>query len=136
MKIYFKLVFLLLVVFVSSVHGQTINLIRFNNTANYAGGSGVSVIINPTGVFELNNQFILQLSDSVGTWNSPKTLTTLNEFYVPVINGTLPSGLSAGSYKLRVISTLPQDTVETVSFNVVTGSSLEIPNFKSNLNSE
>lgn len=116
-----------------SLLGQNINLIRFNNTGNFTPGSGVSVIINPTGIFELNNQFILQLSGVNGSWTTPITLTTLNEFYVPVINGTLPASLTAGSYKLRVISTLPKDTVETASFNVISGNSIGIPNFKSNL---
>jgi len=107
-----------------TINAQDINLIRFNNTPNYASGSGVSVIINPTGVFDLNNQFILQLSGVGGSWTSPTTLTTVSEFYVPVINGTLPTGLTAGNYKLRVISTLPKDTVETGIFKVVTTSAI------------
>ncbi len=78
-----------------SSYAQQINLIRFNNSANYTPGSGVSVIINPTGVFDLNNQFILELSNPGGTFTSPTVLNTLDEFYVPAINGTLPNGLTA-----------------------------------------
>ena len=54
-----------------SSYAQTIGFIRFNNSANYTPGSGVSVIINPTGVFELNNQFVLELSNPGGAFTSP-----------------------------------------------------------------
>ncbi len=130
MKNRIKYIYILTLLFACTIiKAQNINVIRFNNTVVYSGGSGVSVIIDPTGAFELTNQFILQLSDVGGTWNNPTTLKTLSEFYVPVINGTLPNGLSAGSYKLRVISTLPSITVETASFSVVNGTST-IPNFQ------
>ncbi len=54
-----------------TLYSQQINLIRFNNSANYTPGSGVSVIINPTGVFDLNNQFILELSNPGGAFTTP-----------------------------------------------------------------
>ncbi|MFB0902971.1 MAG: hypothetical protein QMB11_01195, partial [Nonlabens sp.] len=72
---------------------------------------------------------------------------TLNEFYAPVINGTLPAGLAAGTYKLRVrattgLGTTPETypVVETLSFNIILGSSdvpsatSELPNNSSFLN--
>ena len=65
-----------------NLYSQQINLIRFNNSASYTPGSGVSVIINPTGVFDLNNQFVLELSNAGGTFTSPTVLNTLNEFYL------------------------------------------------------
>ena len=122
---------LFLIASIYFVQGQTINLIRFNNAAIYTSGSGVSVIINPTGIFELNNQFILELSDLDGGWTAPVKLNTLEEFYVPVVNGTLPAGLVAGKYKLRVISTSPIDTIETALFTVIDGTNIGVPNFKS-----
>ena len=127
---------LLLFIFGSlNVLAQQINLVRFNNSASYTPGSGVSVIINPTGVFELNNQFILELSNNGGAFTTPTVLTTLTEFYVPVINGTLPTGLAAGNYKLRVRSTFPVLTVETASFSVINGSGIGVPKFSSLINS-
>ena len=51
-------------IFVFTAQSQIINPVYFNNTANYSAGSGVSVVINPTGVFDLNNQFILNLIKS------------------------------------------------------------------------
>ena len=125
---------LLLFIFGSlNVLAQQINLVRFNNSASYTPGSGVSVIINPTGVFELNNQFLLELSNNGGAFTTPTVLTTLTEFYVPVINGTLPTGLAAGNYKLRVRSTFPVLSVETNIFTVISGSGIGIPNFKSGI---
>jgi hypothetical protein len=64
-----------------SLYSQQINLIRFNNSASYTSGSGVSVIINPTGVFDLNNQFVLELSNPGGAFTTPTVLITLDEFY-------------------------------------------------------
>lgn len=85
---------------------QQINLVRFNNSANYTVVSRVSVNINPTGVFQSDNQFVLELSNPGRSFPSAlPPLATLNEFYVPVINGVLPNGLVAGTYKLRIRST-------------------------------
>ena len=141
MKHLYKILFLFTFLFTSifSANSQTINLIRFNNTANYTAGSGVSVIINPTGIFQLNNQFILELSNVGGAFTTPTTLNTLDEFYAPVINGTLPAGLAAGTYKLRVrattgLGTTPETypVVETLSFNIILGSS-DVPSATSEL---
>lgn len=101
-----QLLLLFALLFSFQANSAEINIIRFNNSASYTSGSGVSVIINPTGVFELNNQFILELSNPGGVFTSPTVLNTLDEFYVPAINGTLPNGLAAGSYKLRIRSTI------------------------------
>lgn len=90
-----------------TLYSQQINLIRFNNSANYTPGSGVSVIINPTGVFDLNNQFILELSNPGGAFTTPTVLSTLNEFYVPVINGVFLNGIAAWTYKLSIRSINP-----------------------------
>ncbi|TDE42127.1 PKD domain-containing protein [Flavobacterium rhamnosiphilum] len=135
MKQLYRIIFLFIFLFsfIPSVQSQTINLIRFNNTTNYNAGSGVSVIINPTGIFDLNNHFILELSNVGGLFTTPTTLNDLAEFYVPVVNGTLPATLAPGSYKLRIRSTNPVVTIETGSFNVVAGSGIGVPKFKSNL---
>ena len=146
MKHLYKILFLFIFHFtaISSVNSQTIYLIRFNNTFNYTAGSGVSVIINPTGIFQLNNQFILELSNVGGIFPaSPTVLTTLNEFYAPVINGTLPAGLPAGTYKLRVrattgLGTTPETypTVETAVFTVIIGSAIGIPSVKTSVDND
>ena len=86
MRKYFLLFFWLLIS--SSLFSQQteaeIEIVHFNSSASYAKGSGVSVHINPKGVYkltdlnlngeiseseinsDLNNSFILQLADSDG----------------------------------------------------------------------
>jgi len=133
-----RLVVILLFVLIPlfTVVGQSMNLIRFNHTATYTSGSGVSVIMNPTGIFELKNQFVLELSGNGGNWTSQVILNTLDEFYAPVINGVLPVGITAGTYKLRVVSTFPADTIETDIFTVKTAVAIPLPNFSSNLDNQ
>ena len=82
---------------------QTIDIVNFNTSTDYCPGSGVSVHINPTGVFTLenagnlqdsaNNSFILEISGAGGDWSNPTTLNTVYDFYTPLINGTLPANL-------------------------------------------
>lgn len=145
MKHLYKILFLFIFFFTAifNANSQTINLIRFNSTANYTAGSGVSVIINPTGIFQLNNQFILELSNVGGAFTTPTTLNTLNEFYAPVINGTLPAGLPAGTYKLRVrattgLGTTPETypTEETAVFTVAVGIAIGIPSVKTSVDND
>ena len=97
---------------------QSINLIRFNTDVEYSRGSGVSLIIDPNDSFAIDNQFILELSSIGGNWSNPQTLSTVNEFYTPVLNGIIPSNLIEGNYKLRVRSTNPASVVETELFNI------------------
>ncbi|RZP07446.1 MAG: hypothetical protein EVA44_01090, partial [Flavobacteriales bacterium] len=69
---------------------QSIDLVRFDDSQTYNPGSGVSLHINPTGVFVLdnpsnlsaasNNAFYLELSDSGGGFTSPTLLGTVNDF--------------------------------------------------------
>ncbi|MBC8299030.1 MAG: PKD domain-containing protein, partial [Pelagibacterales bacterium] len=82
-----------------------IELIHFNSAATYASGSGISVHIHPKGIYQTDNQFILELSDIGGAFNgNTQSLSTVDDFYTPLMNGTLPN-LSEGSYKLRVRAT-------------------------------
>jgi len=60
---------------------QSINLIDFNSSDSYAPGSGVSVHINPTGIFELSaNSFVLELSAPGGDFTNPTVLVQLMIF--------------------------------------------------------
>ena len=120
--------FLVLFLFTIFCFSQNIDLIRFNNNVIYTPGSGVSVHINPTGVFNLedisdlespnNNSFILELSDLGGGFNNPVILATVNDFYTPLINGVIPSNTLTGSYKLRIRSTQPNLSLETEFFTI------------------
>ena len=99
---------------------QSIDIVSFNSSNEYCPGGGVSLHINPTGVFTLenagnlqdsaNNSFILEISGPGGDWSNPTILNTVYDFYTPLINGTIPAGLASGDYLLRVRSTQPAIT--------------------------
>ena len=127
---------------------QTIDIVNFNSSTDYCPGSGVSVHINPTGVFTLenagnlqdsaNNSFILEISGAGGDWSNPTTLNTVYDFYTPLINGTLPANLAAGDYQLRVRSTQPVVTsasTSTISVGECTSSISDVPSVTTNMDS-
>ncbi|WP_313781505.1 PKD-like domain-containing protein, partial [Flagellimonas marinaquae] len=103
-----------------------ISLVRFN-TGTYVQGGHVAIFIEPEGIFELDNQFILELSDETGSFVSATTLATEQEFFLPAMNGVLPSDAVPGaSYKLRVRTTNPVTTVETDTFEIVADGSPDV----------
>ena len=55
---------------------NTIDIVRFQNTLNYFQGGSISVFFKPNGIYELNNQFILELSDASGSFTNPVVLST------------------------------------------------------------
>lgn len=84
-------------------YGQSITIVRFDNTLPYAAGSGLSVHFKPN-LFKPGNTFLLQLSDAAGNFGSPVTIGTVNDFFVPVINGLIPAGTPTGNnYRLRIV---------------------------------
>ena len=133
-KLYSLLLYIMLSVVLFAQGGPSIPIVHFDNTSKYAPGSGVSIVINPTGVFEIDNQFTLELLNSSGSVVS--TLSTVDEFYVPVLNGTLPSNLSPGKYKLRIKSTKPNNVeITSEEFDVISGSAITKPIITSTLES-
>ena len=128
---------------------QSIDIVSFNSSNEYCPGGGVSLHINPTGVFTLenagnlqdsaNNSFILEISGPGGDWSNPIILNTVYDFYTPLINGTLPADLASGDYLLRVRSTQPAITsASTSSFTVgdCNASEIsEIPSVTTNMDS-
>lgn len=119
-KLYSLLLYIMLSVVLFAQGGPSIPIVHFDNTSKYAPGSGVSIVINPTGVFGIDNKFTLELLNSSGSVVS--TLSTVDEFYVPVLNGTLPSNLSSGKYKLRIKSSKPNNVeITSEEFEVVSG---------------
>ena len=128
---------------------QSIDIVSFNSSNEYCPGGGVSLHINPTGIFTLenagnlqdsaNNSFILEISGPGGDWSNPTILNTVYDFYTPLINGTLPADLASGDYLLRVRSTQPAITsASTSSFTVgdCNASEIsEIPSVTTNMDS-
>ena len=124
-------------------YSQTIELVKFDNSKTYTPGSGVSMHINPTGVFVLdnpsnlsantNNSFILELSSPGGDFTNSTNLGIVNDFYTPLMNGLIPDGTAAGEYKLRIRSTNPVTSVESDSFSIVDFTVSSLPTAISNI---
>ena len=109
MRKWFFLIFGLLISFslFSQQAEAEIEIINFNSTASYASGSSVSVHMNTKGIYDrTENTFSLYISDENGDFNGGEILlSSLSSFYTPLINATLPSGLTAdGDYYLRVVA--------------------------------
>jgi len=105
---------------------QTINITRFNNTPTYLQGGGISLHINPQDEFPFETRYVLQLLNSTGNAVVNNNIGEVNEFFTPVINGTLPADLPAGAYRLRIqafngpqlITTSPVSAIFNVASNV------------------
>ena len=128
-----SLVLVLSIFFFNSIlTAQVINIVRFNNTATYYPGGSISIHINPAGIFDLNNVFYLDLSDASGNFAaSPNVIATVNEFFTPIINATIPSGTPTGTgYKLRIrASTTAATSATSNAFSIAAAPSptLAIP---------
>jgi hypothetical protein len=97
----------------------SIDLVKFNTGLTYFQEGGISILIKPTGIFELNNQFFLELSDASGSFSSPRQLAVKNDFFIPALNGVIPNGIAVGTgYKLRVRSTNPAKELVTNAFSI------------------
>jgi len=124
---------------------QSIDLVRFDDTKTYNPGSGVSMHINPTGIFVLddpsnlsaatNNAFHLELSAPGGDFTNPISLGTVYDFYTPLMNGVIPTGTASGNYKLRVRSTQPVTNVETASFTIDNSVTSALPTVQTTMQS-
>ena len=127
--------FVLLVLYVvfstTVLRAQNINILWFDGSLSYTPGSGVSVIVNPTDTFSIDNRFTLELSDALGNWTKPLTIKEVNEFYTPVINALLPDTIKSGRYKMRIRSSEPEWIEETPSFNVIAGKAPAAPKLSS-----
>ncbi len=93
-------------------------------------GTPFQINFNATGKYSIGNGFVVQLSDTTG-----QHFTNISELATesPVITKT-PFSLKAGNYKLRVVSTFPTISSDTVDVNVsapatatLRRDSLEIP---------
>ena len=127
---------------------QSIEIVNFNTSSDYCPGSGVSMHINPTGIFSFenagnlqdpaNNSFILEISGVGGDWSNPVVLNTVYDFYTPLINGTIPANFSAGDYLLRVRSTQPAITSASssiISVGDCTALNSDVPSVTTNMDS-
>ena len=83
-----------------------IEIIHFNSSVPYASNSSISIHINPKGLFDINNEFSLQISNVGDDFTSGSTtIKTIQDFYTPLMTTSLPN-LDAGLYKLRIKASL------------------------------
>jgi Metallo-peptidase family M12 len=87
-------------------------------------GSNLSVPFHSTGEFNSGNQFIVQLSNTAGSFTSALNIDTITATIPGVFNSKLPSNLTTGTnYKVRIISTNPAYTgkppVKNILINAV-----------------
>lgn len=74
----------------------------------FCAGNPLGIPFSITGVFNNDNVFTAQLSDSSGSFTSPTVLGTRNGVGDDVITGTVPSTIDPGNrYRIRVISSSP-----------------------------
>lgn len=110
------------ILFFTAISGQSIQVLRFNNTPSYVPGSGVSVHFKPN-LFTIGNVFTLQLSDAAGNFITPVNIGTVTDFFVPVINGVIPAGTPAGNnYRLRIVGSAGNIiSTPTNTFRIIAG---------------
>ena len=104
----------------------SLSLTRFSTT-NYVQGGHVAIFFEPEGVFELDNEFILELSDVDGSFTTSTEISRKSDFYLPALNGVIPTNIALGSnYKLRVRSTAPFTSLETDTFEIISVTSPQL----------
>ena len=114
---------------------KSIEVLKFQDDLTYAPGSNITVFINPVGVYEIDNQFKLFLVNT--STNTETLLSTKDEFYIPILNGMIPTDTSPGNYTLKIraqsLSNLMDPPVEVstnpfaVSADTITNSILSLP---------
>ena len=83
----------LFLLFTKLTLAQSINVVSFNSSETLTPGAGVSVHMNPTGVFTIENSFYLELSEVGGDFTNAVVLATVTDFYTSLINGVLPEDI-------------------------------------------
>jgi len=86
-------------------------------------GGAITVPFSTAGVFSIGNVFTVQLSDNGGTFPAaPATIATLlvspSSSTTYTLAGIIPAGATAGSYRIRVISSTPSRTSTTISLGI------------------
>src|SRR6267154_259451 len=90
----------------------------------FCAGQDVNIAFE-TGVltFDVQNQFIAQLSDPNGSFDSPITIGSISSSIAGTIQATFPADLSDGlGYLVRVVSTSPALTGSNNGVNLTINS--------------
>lgn len=77
--------------------------------ARYCAGASIDVQIQPLGSYFNGNVFMLELSDTVGSFDAPIAIGSSAAAIATEVRGVLPATLPSGSrYRLRVVSSNPR----------------------------
>lgn len=74
-------------------------------TQTLCAGNNVTLTINTTAA--AGQMYYVQLSDSNGIYSNPVTIDSVFAYQDTTLQITIPSGLTAGTYKMRTIATQP-----------------------------
>jgi len=119
------------------VHAQTLTLGTVD-AGPYTPGSSIAVpftVNTSSGCIKPDNVFNLYIS-SVPGGTPDRLIGTYSSFYAAFLNGTIPTGLTPGSYNLAVKSTDPVITSATASINVVAGAVVQAAIDGASINSD
>lgn len=99
---------------------NTIDLVSVTPATVCAGGS-FTATFTPSGTFNAGNLFRLQLSDATGSFATPQNIGV---GAASPITATVPAATPSGTYSVRVVSTSPVVTSDTLQIQVVNLSGL------------
>jgi uncharacterized delta-60 repeat protein len=100
--------------------GDPGDTLLLRNSEGVCAGSVMNVPYTAIGTFNPGNEFKIQLSDSIGGFNSPVTIGTYAATTSGTIVATVPSETTYGlNYKVRVISTSPYIVGKENSFPIL-----------------
>lgn len=85
----------------------------------YCKSKTISYQVTPVAIFNTDNQFIMELSEASGKFDTPSELASINSSSACTLNASVPEGITYGiKYRIRVKSTEPLSygTSDTVIF--------------------
>jgi len=92
----------------ATISGDASIVLNDPTQLTYCAGNNFTVNYIANGIFITGNQFILQLSDAVGSFSSPVNLDTVISVNSGTFNATIPlNAITGTAYRLRVISSNP-----------------------------
>ncbi|RYD57412.1 MAG: T9SS type A sorting domain-containing protein [Sphingobacteriales bacterium] len=81
-------------------------------------GQALTLSYNVSLPFNTGNTFTVQLSNASGSFASPTTIGTVSSAYGGNVSWTVPSAMTPGSYKMRVVASSPSRISPEVSISV------------------
>ena len=74
----------------------------------FCGGDSLTVSFTSNSIYNNGNNFVVQISDSLGSFSTPTSIGVTSSTVVGSLTGVLPSEISSGvNYRVRVVSTSP-----------------------------